>query len=171
LATSRRFNENQQMRRCGAPQIGLIIFRVFPCFSRAGEVMAKWSFRIGRGVAVAVTGWLAVSGASAIPNDLHAKIAKLGAQNSGQILALVTGLCQVAPAVTPAPSKDQIAHFLAKRRNQYSADPTYDADFARGKAGGEETTAQYISLHRTKPPTPDDGRPDQCKSLVADMNR
>jgi hypothetical protein len=102
---------------------------------------------------------------------LHAKIAKLGAQNSGMILAEVTGYCQVAPAVVRAPSKDQIARYLAKRRAEYAADPTYDADFAKGKAGGEQTTANYISLHRTKPPTPDDGRPESCKSLVADMNR
>jgi len=132
--------------------------------------MTKRNLWVIRGL-VAVVGSLAMSSAMAAPDGFDAKIAKLGAENGGQILALVTGLCQVSPAVVPAPSKDQIARFLAKRRTKYAADPTYDADFARGKAGGEQITAQYISLHGTKPPTPDDGRPDQCKSLVADMNR
>jgi hypothetical protein len=137
---------------------------------KAGATM-KRKLRIGAGLAAVAGLWLAAGGATAAPNDLHAKIAKLGAQNSGQLLALVTGLCQVRPAVTPAPSKAQVARFLAKRRAEYAADPTYDADFARGKAGGEQTTAQYISLHREKPPSPDDGRPEQCRTLVSDMNR
>jgi hypothetical protein len=133
--------------------------------------MMERTLRIGAGLAILTVLWLAASSATAASSELHAKIAKLGAQNSGQILALLTGFCQVSPAVAPAPSKDQIARFLAKRRAEYAADPTYDADFARGKAAGEQTTAQYISLHRGKPPTPDDGRPDQCRTLVSDMNR
>jgi hypothetical protein len=136
--------------------------------------MPERNLRLGRALVAATAltlAWFGASGAMAASDELHAKLAKLGARNSGMILAEVTGYCQVAPAVVAAPSKDQIARFLAKRRAQYAADPTYDADFAQGKAGGEQTTATYVSLHRIKPPTPDDGRPDSCKSLVADMNR